>query len=245
MSDILSLDLKGRRFMTLPRTRTLPSGRYVAHDGAFFPVKAASRNVPEAYPLRVLIDAAAECPNQAVIVPQPEQIVVGVSGTDRVFTLDPSHKHGIERALVRLTTGLDVSEVVVIGEIEDAFSFPVCTRSFADIKLPPVLDSRHTWRVIGLLGVVFVLILGLAPLLKAQSAIQIAAAERENGRAMTQLDELMAKVKENRKALGGAVVPEKETAAKELPPVPTFRQSFIELLEKGTKTFKVKDGKVE
>jgi hypothetical protein len=70
MSEILSLEMNGRRFTTMPRTRTLPSGRYVAHEGAFFPVKAASRNAPEAYPLSVLIDAAAGRPNQAVLIPQ-------------------------------------------------------------------------------------------------------------------------------------------------------------------------------
>jgi hypothetical protein len=245
MSDVLSLELKGRRFTTMPRTRKLPSGRYVAHEGAFFPVKAASRNAPEAYPLRVLIDAAAECANQAVIVPQAEQIVVGISGTDRIFTLDASHRHGIHRALVRLTTGLNVNEVVVIGQMEDDFPFPVVCRSFAEIKLPPVLDSRRTWRVISLMGLVFALILALAPLLKAQSAIQIAAAERENGQAMVQLDDLMAQVKENRKTLGGVAAPEQGSVASDSQPVPIIRQSFIELLEKGTKTFKVKDGKVE
>jgi hypothetical protein len=245
MSEVLSLELNGRHFTTMPSMRTLPSGRYVAHEGAFFPVKAASRNGAEAYPLRVLIDAAAQRPNQAVLIPQPEQIIVGVSGTDRLFTLDPSHKHGVDRALVRLTLGLDVPEVVVIGGLEGEFSFPIVERSFVDIKLPPVLDSGHTWRVLGMLALVFALILALSPLLNAQGAIRIAAAERENSQTMAQVDELLAKVKENRKTLGVDVVPKNGATAKNSQSVPKSRQSFIELFEQGTKTFRVKDGKIK
>lgn len=248
MPNLPPIEILGHYFAEVKGTENLPHGRYVSHGGKFFPLKSATRKSAEAYPFRVLIDCAAQTSNQAVLIFQAGQAVVSVSGTDRAFVLDPSNKQGFNRALVRLAMGLDNPELVVIGNADgtDFSGFNVTNLDISEIKLPSVLYSRQTLRVAGMMILFVAASFVITSFVQQQLTHQIVVAEKDNSAAMASMEELLAQREENRKLLeqeGFLMIDEKIDHGK-VQPAPEPQQSFIELLEKGTQTFKVKNGKL-